>query len=187
MDAIKCGPTWFRKFCDEFPSIKRYKSSGMSIMRAKKACPEVRDAHYKGFQDFLDRLQMEGHLSVKQRSELWKYLCCYDETSFDPDGCSRKRYLSVSRNYKMRGPNKKKNKKKSTKRKARSTFRYVCIYHACLHDLANMCIHVWYVYSRDLPVHDGVCVLAHDPILLLLTADSKLILQQKRERTVRSM
>ena len=79
----------------------------MSIMWAKKATPEVRDAHYQGFQDFLDRLQIEGFLSMAQRSELWKYLCCYDETSFDPDGCSRKRYLSVSRTKKTKS---KKNK-----------------------------------------------------------------------------
>ena len=85
----------------------------MSIMRAKKATPAVRDSHYQGFQDFLDRLQIEGHLSMEQRSELWKYLCCYDETSFDPDDCSRKRYLAVSRRWKEhKGGSEKKGSKK---------------------------------------------------------------------------
>ena len=124
MSEIKCTEHWFRKFREEFPSVKRYKSSAMSIMRAKKATPAVRDAHYKGFQDFLDRLQQEGYLSCQQRGELWKYLCCYDETSFDPDGCSRKRYLSVSRREnhpkchpkgKARGKTKRKTKRKTKK------------------------------------------------------------------------
>ena len=101
MDTIKCTSFWFRSFCEEFPCIKRYKSSAMSIMRAKKATPQVRDAHFDGFQEFLDRLQLEGFMSTQQRGELHRYLCCYDETSFDPDGCSRKRYVSTSQHYKQ--------------------------------------------------------------------------------------
>ena len=123
MKEIKCSSNWFRKFCDEFPCVRRYKSSAMSIMRAKKATPQVRDAHFKGFQDFLDRLQMEGFLSTQQRSELWKYLCCYDETSFDPDGCSRKRYLSTSQRYKTPKPKKKKKGKCGKKKNCSKKFR----------------------------------------------------------------
>ena len=41
------------------------------------------------------RLQEEGHLSTEQRDELWKYICCYDELGFDPDGKSKKRTLSL--------------------------------------------------------------------------------------------
>ena len=118
MHTIECSSNWFRKFCDEFPCVKRYKSSAMSIMRAKKATPQIRDSHYNGFQAFLDRLQHEGFLSDEQRSELWKYLCCYDETSFDPDGCSRKRYLSASGRYNNnKGANKGRKKRKGVKKK----------------------------------------------------------------------
>ena len=74
----------------------------MSIMRANKATLAVRDEHFQGFLNFLDRLQSEGYLSDEQRDELFKYLCCYDELGFDPDGKSRKRTVSLKRKRKKK-------------------------------------------------------------------------------------
>ena len=100
--TAECTKHWWRLFQKEFPSIRKYKTSSMSIMRANKATPAVRDEHFKGFMKFLDRLQSEGYLSDEQRAELFKYLCCYDEVGFDPDGKSSKRTVSLKRKRKKR-------------------------------------------------------------------------------------
>ena len=38
---IVCGSHFFRSFLDRYPLVKNYRTSSMSIMRAKKATPEV--------------------------------------------------------------------------------------------------------------------------------------------------
>lgn len=108
--SIDCTDHWYREFCKEFPAVRKYKTSSMSVMRANKATNAVKDDHFKKFNEFLDRLQAEGYLSDVQRSELWKYLCCYDELGMDPDGCARKRTLGLKR---RRG--KKRSRKKTKK------------------------------------------------------------------------
>ena len=51
-----CSNKWWRGFCKEFPAVRKYRTSAMSIMRANKATTAVRDEHFKGFMAFLDRL-----------------------------------------------------------------------------------------------------------------------------------
>ena len=57
-----CSHQWWRWFEKEFPAVRKYKTSSMSIMRAKKATPAVRDDHFKGFIAFLNRYK---HVCVR--------------------------------------------------------------------------------------------------------------------------
>ena len=50
-----CSHQWWRYFEKEFPAVRKYKTSAMSIMRANKATTTVRDNHFKAFIAFLDR------------------------------------------------------------------------------------------------------------------------------------
>ena len=87
---VVCGSYFFRSFLDRYPLVKNYRTSSMSIMRAKKATPEVFSfilsvldcvcqlpthyshcmqickAHFDGFNRFLDRLVDQGHLTQDQ-------------------------------------------------------------------------------------------------------------------------
>ena len=90
--AIVCGHHFFMNFLKRNPAVRKYRTATMSIVRAKKATPEVfvcvlsladvtlhcdfdallrvqiRRAHYEGFVAFLDRLVRENYLTADQAS-----------------------------------------------------------------------------------------------------------------------
>ena len=92
-NEIVCGHHSFLNFLKRNPTVRKYRTTTMRIMRAKKATSEVfvlslpalhsssqcvsfvacfvaqiriRKAHFDGFNTFLDRLVREGHLTKEQ-------------------------------------------------------------------------------------------------------------------------
>jgi hypothetical protein len=96
LPKIKCGSKWFRNFLKEFPFVRNYKYSTMSVHRAKKAKRWVLETQHNKFIAFLDNLEDTDALSKEQRTNLGDHMCAYDEMSVIPDGQALKRKLGRS-------------------------------------------------------------------------------------------
>ena len=74
--------------------IEKVKSSSICQRRASAATPEVRDAVFKHFNEFLDELVEQGDLTDDQRKNLGNHLANGDEVGGDERGKRKKVYQS---------------------------------------------------------------------------------------------
>ena len=81
------SPNWVRGFERRWKKrLSKVKCGSISKMRGKKATTEVRDAVFKLFNSFMDRLVEDGKFTQSQRENLDQHLCNADEVGGDEKG-----------------------------------------------------------------------------------------------------